>query len=388
MTRTSAIVASASALCLAAAGWAADEPPSLVDALRLETHGFVSFGHLRTWGNNVYADDTIDGSDEFHEAALNAIARPLERVRLGAQLFMRDLGRYDNGRVELDWAYVDVQLDPLCDVQLGRVKIPLGLFNEIQDVDAARTPVFLPQSLYASRLRDLQISVDGGKVSGRLDLERAGAFSYTVFGGTKHLDDHGSYAVYVGEASRIRTTDAEVGTMVGGMLHWDTPLPEVGVRLSALQSRDIIVDGTSPFGPAHFDTDSRSLVASLLWEPGDWTLAAEYLHLTTTGDATIGATTQAYDFAFDSGYLSVTWHAAPWLELYGAAEYRHNDLAGRPTNFGWSWIGALNLMPLRHWAVKAEYQFQDNNVTVLAADNPQGVAPRWHLLALKTTVDF
>ena len=361
---------------------------TVAEEIHLEAHGFVSFGYLRTWDNNVYANDTMDGTSEFNEAALNAIARPWERIRVGAQLFMRDLGRYDNGRVEIDWAYVDFQAHALCDVQLGRVKIPLGLYNEIQDVDAARTAVFLPQSVYPNRLRELLVSVDGGKVSGRVDLGQPGALSYTVFGGTKHFSENGAYATYVGETSRIAVTNVEVGPVFGAMLQWDTLIPNLAVRVTGYQSKDIIVDGTSTFGLAHFVTDSRSFVGSLEWEPRDWTFAMEYLHIDTEGDTTVGATTRPYEFSYDGGYVNATWHTTSWFECYAASEYRHNQALGRPSSFGWSWIGAVNFMPLRHWTVKAEYQFQDNSVAVLAVDNPQGVASHWHQLALKTTVDF
>ena len=367
------------------------EESSTLESLNLEAHGFVSFGYLRTWENNVYANDTIDGTDEFYEAALNAIARPWERIRLGVQLFVRDFGRYDNGRVEIDWAYVDVQVHPLCDIQVGRVKIPLGLYNEIQDIDAARTAVFLPQSLYPTRLRELLVSVDGGKISGRVDLEAAGALAYTVYGGTKHFDDDGAYVTYVGETSRIAVDETSVGAVFGGMLQWETPLPDFRVRLTYYQSNDIEVDGPATAGPplpVHFVSDSRSMVASLEWEPHDWTFALEYLNIATEGESTSGAAVRPYEFDYHGGYASATWHTTRWLDLYAAAEYRHNAVLGRPTSHGWSWIGAVNVMPLRNWSVKAEYQFQDGTVSVLGVDNPQGVAPYWHLLALKTTVDF
>ncbi|MBA3699192.1 MAG: hypothetical protein H0W78_10085 [Planctomycetes bacterium] len=363
---------------------------TFAEAINLEAHGFVSFGYLRTWENNVYDSDTIDGTTEFYEAALNAIARPWERVRLGAQLFVRDLGHYDNGQVELDWAYANFQLHPLCDVQLGRVKIPLGLYNESQDIDAARSSVFLAQSVYPTRLRDLLVSVDGGKVSGRAELGDAGALSYTVFGGTKHFDPDGAYATYVGETSRMTVNEAAVNAVYGGMAQWDTPVPDVALRFTVYQSRDILVDGVSLFGaqPVHFVSDSRSLVASLLWEPMDWTFAAEYLNIATNGDSTTGAVTLPYEFDYNGGYVSATWHARSWLEGYVASEYRHTEVAGRPTRFGWSWIAAINVLPLRNWSLKAEYQYQDNAVGVLALDNPQGVSQSWHLFALKTTVDF
>lgn len=377
------------ALCgISASAWAADSEQSLVEALRLEAHGFVSFGHLRTWGNNIYANDTIDGTSEFNEAALNVISRPWNRVRLGAQLFMRDLGRYDNGRVELDWAYVDLQLHPLCDVQLGRVKLPIGLYSEIQDVDAARTPVFLPQSVAPTRLRELTVSIDGGKISGRTDVGAIGGLAYTVYGGTKHFADDGAYVTYVGETSRITVSDITFGPVFGALLHWDTPVPNLGVRGSYYQRRDSVVDGTSFLGQARLSTKSHNIVASIEWQPADWTFAAEYLRIETDGDTTYGAITQPYEFTYDGGYVSATWHTAPWLELYAATEFKKNHLGGRPINEGWSWIGAVNLMPLPHWSLKVEYQFQNNTVGVLASDNPQGVADHWHLLALKTTVDF
>jgi hypothetical protein len=367
---------------------AEESPRTFTESINLETHGFVSFGHLRTWNNNVYDDDTTDGTYEFYEAALNAVTRPFDRLRLGAQLFVRDLGHYDNGRVELDWGYLDYNAHEWCDVQLGRVKIPLGLYNESQDIDAARTSVFLAQSVYPTRLRELLVSVDGGKVAGRFDLADAGALSYTVFAGTKHFNEDSAYATYVGETARFAVDDVEVGPVFGGMLHWDTPLPDLALRLTMYQGQDIDIRGISTAGATSLVSDSRSMVASMQWAPPGWTLDAEYLHIDTDGESVRGAVATPYEFHYDGGYLSATWHVCPWFEGYLAAEYRHNDLRGRPTNSGWSWIAAVNLLPLRNWSLKAEYQYQDNTVAVLPVDNPQGIVEPWHLLALKTTVDF
>jgi hypothetical protein len=370
----------------AGAGVASSRP--LWDDLHLEAHGFVSFGHLRTWDNNVYTNDTRDGTDEFYEAALNVVARPWDRLRLGAQVFVRDFGRYDNGRAELDWGYAELSLQSWCTVQAGRVKIPVGLYNEIQDIDAARTPVFLAQSLYPTRLRELLVSIDGGKLNGRADLNAGGALSYTAFGGTKHFADDGAYAVYVGETARLAVDDIEVGAVYGGMVQWDTPVEDLALRFTAYHSDDIAVSGTGTGGRTRFVTDSRSLAGSLLWEPHDWTFAVEYLNITTDGTVTTATSTRPYEFWYDGGYASATWHATTWLEGYVAAEYRASTVAGRPTAKGWSWIAAVKLMPLPNWSLKAEYQYQDNTVAVLGVDNPGGVSPDWHLLALKTTVDF
>lgn len=367
------------------------EDQTIAEAINLEAHGFVSFGYLRTWENNWLADDTIDGTDEFYEAALNVVARPWDRVRVGAQLFVRDLGQYDNGNVELDWAYVDVRLHTLVDVQAGRVKIPIGLYSESQDLDVATTSVFLPQSVYPIRLREVMLSMDGAKVGGYADLSGAGALTYAVYGGTKQAEADGSYATYVGQTSRMSVDDIDIGAVYGGMLHWHTPIEGLGLRLSTYQNRDVDVSGSSvfpPFSDTDFTTDTGRYMASVEWEGRDWTIASEYLYLKIDGESVSGATKRPYEFDYHGGYLSATWHLCTWAEWYAAVEYKHTDILNVGTNHGWSWVTAVNLIPLSHWTLKAEFQYNDGSIGAQTSDNPQGVSDSWQVFALKTTVDF
>jgi hypothetical protein len=368
--------------------WAEDHLS--LESLNLEAHGFVSFGYLRTWKNNWLANDTIEGTDEFYEAALNVVARPWDRVRIGAQLFVRDLGQYDNGAVQLDWAYVDVRLHAMLDVQAGRVKIPIGLYSEAQDLDVATPAVFLPQSVYPIRLREVMLSVDGAKLGGFVDLP-AGGLTYALYGGTKQVDADGSYATYVGQAARITPDDIDVGAVFGGMLHWHTPVDGLGIRLSTYQNRDVEVDGQLtffPFSDISFTTDTGRYMASVEWESHDWTIASEYLYLHIDGASVSGATTRPYEFDYQGGYLSATWHLTRWADWYAAAEYKHTDVLNVGTNHGWSWVTAFTLMPLPHWSLKAELQYNDGTVGVQSSENPQGIDDHWEVIALKTTVDF
>ncbi len=156
-----------STMALLACGTLAIAAEDPFASLHLEAHGFVSFGYLKTWGNN-WLGESLDGTDEFWEAASNIIARPMDRLRLGAQLITRDLGDSINGKVELDWAYADWRASDEIGVQVGRIKIPYGLYGESVDVDAARTTVF--QSLiYGRRERDIRLTTDGAKLYGRLN---------------------------------------------------------------------------------------------------------------------------------------------------------------------------------------------------------------------------
>ena len=62
--------------------------------------------------------------------------------------FTHDLGPLGNYRTRFDWFYLDYRFWDWLGVGAGRTKVPFGLYNESSDVDAARVPVLLPQSVY------------------------------------------------------------------------------------------------------------------------------------------------------------------------------------------------------------------------------------------------
>src|SRR4051812_42881738 len=56
------------------------------DVPRIELHGFVSQGYLKTSENN-YLGDTQHGSFAFNEVAISAQSQLADDLRVGAQLF-------------------------------------------------------------------------------------------------------------------------------------------------------------------------------------------------------------------------------------------------------------------------------------------------------------
>lgn len=367
--------------------WALDSLQEFVDATRLEAHGFVSFGWFRTWENNYLSDDSLDGTDEFYEAALNATIRPLDRVRLGAQLYVRDVGRYENGAVRLDWAFGEVTIAPWMVVQGGRVKVPVGLYNELQDIDPARTPIFLPQALYPIRLRESQVAVDGGKITGFLEAPGGTSVDYAVYGGTKNIEPDSAFSASSSERLRATPSDIDCDWNAGAMVHWHTPLDGLGLRVSYSQTSNLTIDAVGTSGPVTQITDLEILVLSAEWDVHDWTIAGEYVFSGNDGEVRTTSGPRPIERDYNAGYLSATWHATSWLDGYAAVEYQHNEQAGTVTD-GWTYVAAFSVMPLSNWTLKAEYQFHDGDIGILASDNPQGVSSTWQVLAFKTTVDF
>ncbi len=369
---------------------AVEERISPFDSLRLEVHGFVSFGYLRSWEND-WLDDTTEGSTDFQEAALNLISRPFDRVRLGVQLFERDLGVYDNGRVDLDWAYAAFQVSDEFALIAGRIKTPLGLYNEVRDVDAARAPVFLPRSVYALRFRDLYVSIDGGEAKGLIDLAGDMDLEYAVYGGDKRIARDTGTTTYLAAAGYGDRVTVDIDSAVGGMAHLTTMVPGLGLRLSVLRVDGLRIAGQlAPGVELVSELDYWLFIGSIEYELRAVTLAAEYSRLRGTGSDRIAALGLS-EAARDDGegmYVSATWRQKRWLEWYLAGEAEFGDATDRDGAHAWRLIAATALRPLAHWSLKLEAHYADETLGTLVVENPAGAEHHWWGVALKTTVDF
>ena len=112
-------------------------------------HGFVSQGFLKSSANNFLAQ-TSNGTFQFNEIGVNVTYSALDNLRFGAQLLSRDLGNVGNNGVLIDWALVDYSWQDWLGIRAGKIKMPLGFYNEYRDLDLARTNIFLPPDFFTS----------------------------------------------------------------------------------------------------------------------------------------------------------------------------------------------------------------------------------------------
>ncbi len=195
-----------------------------------QIHGFVSQGFLATTDNN-YLAETERGSFEFTEVGVNLTVTPIDKLRIGAQLFARDLGPIGNYDARFDWFYLDYHLADWLGLRAGRTKLPFGLYNELQDADAARVPVLLPQSVYPTENRDFLLALTGGELYGRTTLGPGGWLAYRFYGGTAFIDPTTL------QGTTTTKVDVDVPYLVGGRLMWETPAEglQVGGSIQSLR---------------------------------------------------------------------------------------------------------------------------------------------------------
>jgi hypothetical protein len=149
----------------------------------IDVHGFISQGYLQSTAND-YLVKSNKGSFEYNEVGINFSTNLSDKLRLGMQLMARDLGDAGNNQVQLDWGYADYRWRNELGLRVGKIKAPVGFYNETRDTDSLRTWVLLPQSIYDESYRDFIVALEGGSIYGTLDAGKAGSFEYQDVLGT------------------------------------------------------------------------------------------------------------------------------------------------------------------------------------------------------------
>jgi len=362
----------------------------------LEFHGFVSQGFLATTKYNYLGDNTKGGSFQFTEAGLNASFNPLPRTRIMAQAFMFDIGNIGKYQPVLDYASAEYTFNDYIGIRGGRIRRPQGIYNEVIDVDLARTSILLPQGIYDARWRDFYANLDGGEIFGNLPLSKAGDLSYEIYSGIVRPSNEGGLAELVRNQLPPGSSLAIApSTSLGAQLWWDTPL--AGLRAGAGFFHVFDANSTlnlnlppPPFGQGRISTMNKSVVdtcvISLDYEWKNWTFQSEYLR-----------TWQRPGSIFDSWYASVDYRFTKWFQAgtYYTEYYPNiHDRNGSqlPTHSdGFQKDAALSLRfdLTRWWIFKLEGHYirgtalLDDN-----ADNPVRNDQGWFMLMFKTTFSF
>lgn len=281
----------------------------------VDIHGFVSQGFIKSTNHN-YLGKSERGSFEFTEVGINLTKQLSRDLRVGVQLFARDLGPIGNLKPQFDWFYLDYRFFDWLGVRAGRTKLPFGLFNEVNDIDSARVPILLPQSLYPVQNRDYLLAQNGVELYGNVPLGGAGSLEYRAYGGTIFLDT----------SSQPIITSLDIPYVAGGRLMWSTPVRglDIGGSVQALRL-DVeylfppqLIAAAQAQGtvPATFDGHLKAKMPVVLWvgsalyQSGELLLAAEYSRWRAT---------------IDSSVADILPGATENERLYAMASYRVRD---------------------------------------------------------------
>ena len=236
----------------------------------VEVHGFASQGFILTTDNNYLVTDTERGSFQLSEAGINFSKQLTGKLRMGIQLFVQNFGATGSYNLTADWFHLDYHFRDWLGFRAGRLKLPFGLFNEINDIDSARLPVLLPQSVYPLQARNFLFAHTGAELYGFARSRALGALDYRLFGGTIFIDP-----ALLNPPHSSASVAANVPFVIGGRVLWETPLSGLRVGGSLQKVR---LDVTAYVGMLTVAIENNTFmwVASTDYASGALSLAAEY----------------------------------------------------------------------------------------------------------------
>ena len=200
---------------------------------KVQAHGFVSQGFVYTDQNNWLTMNSSQGSAAMTEMGLNASSQVTDKLRIGAQVYDRNLGELGQWHPSLDWALADYRFSNWLGVRAGKVKTTLGLYNDSQDLDFLRAFALLPQGVYPTDLRDTTIAHSGADLYGNLSLPyRAGELSYTAYAGHRNDSVHSGYPYLLTQWGVFFRSMG--GLQYGGDLRWNTRVKGLMVGASRM----------------------------------------------------------------------------------------------------------------------------------------------------------
>jgi hypothetical protein len=371
----------------------------------LQIHGFVSQGWLRSSDNNVFGKSSSDsGSFDFREIGLNASMRPLSNLQFSVQGLSRTAGEGSPGNIRLDYGFIDYTFsnreNSQLGIRLGRMKNPLGFYNDTRDVPFTRPSILLPQSIYFDRTRKLAIAADGAHLYGEYRSDygdvsfQAGVVRPLVRG------NEAEAAVFNGqlpghlapEMSYVGRVNYELD---GGRIRFGISATQLNISYSP-GAVDMFQAGSIQFIP---------LVFSAQYNAERWSLISEYA-IRYLEYKNFGVKPLNLDFAGESYYFQGVYRFTPQWEgivrydvLYtdgndpsGKKYAASQGVNGRPAHsrfakditVGLRW----NITPA--FMLRAEYHRVNGTGWLSTLDNPvhQDTAQHWNLFSILGSYRF
>jgi len=364
-----------------------------LDDLNIQIHGYATQGFLYTSQNNIFTTHSSDGSPAWSEAVVNVTALPIPKLRIGVQARYFVLGNFGNA-ITLDWAMADYKVDDRFGVRFGKVKTPVGLYNEVQDIDPSYIWALLPQSVYPITSRNSLLAHLGGMAYGALKLSpQAGKLEYRAWGGERTIAADDGYTLQQRE-SGINPVNGVTFSTEGATLRWR--LPEKGILIGASDSignRSVSVVTTANGALSGTQTIQQlhELFYFASWEHGKWMASGEYNRLPVTGQI-VFPEVFTIPLVLDqrNWYAMSTYKATDKLALglYHSQTFNRAAALG-PARFSKDWAVAARYDFNSFLYAKAEQHFIDG--TAVGYDtqlNPGGLKPDARLTILKIGVSF
>jgi len=290
-----------------------------------EWSGFVSQAGVYTSDNNYFGDTDDKLSGSYGETGVIVKGAVFETVDFSAQVIARRAGELDDGTPRFDYANLSYRflenLHSTNEVRVGKLKAPIGLYNETREVPFTRPGIFVPQGIYWEKVRNTRSFFDGAQYFHEYNHDLS-VFSLRVGAGEVRADQQ-EFESLMGienffSIAPLDTRQFSVGhDYDGGRIRTNYTYSEFKSRIfPADQSQDFL------YGQGRLEYSFN--VFSFEYNTADWSLTAEMMR---------GKTLTGFSSAFfstyvehpESSYCQFTYRATESLEYFVRYEHQRAD---------------------------------------------------------------
>lgn len=302
---------------------------------KLTVHGFLTQAYAEAnfsdpftlpGLSNPTADEIVlgipeGGTTDYRTMAIQFRYQISPRDIMIVQFSSRSLGTSPTedleDEVELDWAFYERRIGDSTSVKVGRVQIPLGIFNEIRDVGTI-LPFYRPPFAFYREGAFTSETVDGLVLSHRFLPESDWSIDADVYYGEYNVIEFGDFAQ--GQAARI----ARAEDVTGVQLWFNTPL--LGLRFGlGGHRRDLTGGQEGTFRPIGYTEQFDDWYASIDLALERVVFRSEY--------RTFGADPNPIFFGgdFPLWYVQIGYHFNEQIRVY--AQYEEASVENEREDF-------------------------------------------------------
>lgn len=352
-------------------------------------HAFVSQGLVYTSDNNFAGSSDDSVSADFRELGLILGGALVEDVQLVAQILSRKMGEMHDGSPQLDYGFLNYEFlagwDRSLGIKVGRIRSPLGFFNETRDAAQTRTSIILPQSIYMDRVRNLVFSRDGVQLFGSYQLG-ASLLNWDLVFAEVQVDKEQLPEV-MGGRSLVGEVDAPFLPMARVIWDWDAGRTRLGLTYHPLEYRykagaaDYYRNGSVEF---------ENWILSAEYNTANWSLIGEYNWSRTRLDGMLDTLppNTSYHSKTRSYYVQGIYRFAPGWDgflrydeeriLFDSSLFTGMHTRDVALGVGWS--------PSPSWLLRTEWHWVDGDSWLSVRENPKGIrTQRWQMLLFQVS---
>jgi hypothetical protein len=369
----------------------------------VQIHGFATQGFLYSSSNNYLSTNSSSGSFAWTDGAVSVSDPVSDKLRVGLQAHISQLGQFGGPSLVVDWASGDYRANDKLRFSAGKVKTVAGLFNDTQDVDAVNLWALLPQGVYPIANKSFNLAHYGADFYGEISPGHMGTVSYRAYAGYRTLDLDSGYVKsinlllpWIQQSFGVQSdliTIAPGGKVFGGDVRWQTPLRGLLIGSSATAE-----DLQGSAGAISFRA-ARNLVTQhyAKFERGKFFAAVEIKRMpvgfSLTANTSQGPVTVPDPVDWRSWYVMTSYRVVQKLQL--GTYYSHIVDAGggqdtsRSTNYSKDWALTGRYDFNSHFYAKLEEHFvHGTDIGFYSDTNPNGLKPSSNILAARVGLTF